>query len=79
MTSRPATAAPVTPRCSTSKPSLDELERTDPDVKAAAESYDAMVRRITSRHPAGSAGTAGEAFRAHPDDTRTAATTEESK
>jgi hypothetical protein len=28
---------------------LDELERTDPDVKAAAESYDAMVRRVTGR------------------------------
>ena len=28
---------------------LDELERTDPDVRAAADSYDAMVRRITSQ------------------------------
>ena len=26
---------------------LDEMERTDPDVRAAAESYDAMVRRVT--------------------------------
>jgi hypothetical protein len=28
---------------------LDELERTDPDVAAAAETYWAMVRRITGR------------------------------
>lgn len=28
---------------------LDELERTDPDVNAAARSYDAMVERITGR------------------------------
>ena len=28
---------------------LDELERTDPDVAAAAESYDRMVERITGR------------------------------
>lgn len=28
---------------------LDELERTDPDVRAAAESYDRMVERITGR------------------------------
>lgn len=26
---------------------LDELERTDPDVKTAADSYEAMVRRVT--------------------------------
>lgn len=29
--------------------SLDDLERTDPDVRAAAESYDAMVERVTGR------------------------------
>ena len=28
---------------------LDELERTDPDVAAAAASYDRMVERITGR------------------------------
>lgn len=28
---------------------LDELERTDPAVAAAAESYDRMVERITGR------------------------------
>lgn len=28
---------------------LDELERVDPDVRAAAESYDRMVERITGR------------------------------
>lgn len=28
---------------------LDEMERTDPDVRAAAESYDRMVERITGR------------------------------
>jgi hypothetical protein len=28
---------------------LDELERTDPDVRAAAESYDRMVERVTGR------------------------------
>ncbi len=28
---------------------LDELERTDPDVHAAAESYDRMVERVTGR------------------------------
>ena len=28
---------------------LNELERTDPDVRAAAESYDRMVERITGR------------------------------
>ena len=28
---------------------LDELERTDPDVRAAAESYDRMVARVTGR------------------------------
>jgi hypothetical protein len=29
---------------------LDELERTDPDVRAAAESYDRMVEKITGRN-----------------------------
>lgn len=28
---------------------LDELERTDPEVRAAADSYDRMVERITGR------------------------------
>lgn len=28
---------------------LDELERTDPEVRAAAESYDRMVERVTNR------------------------------
>lgn len=28
---------------------LDELERTDPDVRAAADSYDRMVERVTGR------------------------------
>ena len=28
---------------------LDELERTDPDVRAAAISYDRMVERLTGR------------------------------
>jgi hypothetical protein len=31
---------------------LDELERIDPDVAAAAASYDRMVERITGRTPA---------------------------
>jgi hypothetical protein len=44
---------------------LDKLERTDPDVAAAAESYDRMVERITGRtllpRPAASpGGQAGE-------------------